>query len=172
MSAEDHNGGRSPSVNTTKVAHSLDDLAKELASGTISRRKAVRLLGAALLGGVLGSVPGMALGQSRGNSACAQCCQETFPPGRERGQCVRECAIGQGPCGPCPQTCCCNCFGQLPDGSFGVIACTQEFTTFEACRDYCQIELGGDGAGFGCGQPEAGTRQICGPDNFCQEVSC
>jgi hypothetical protein len=103
MSAEDYNGGHSPSVNPTKVDHSLDDLAKGLARGTISRREAVRLMGAALLGGALASVPGMALGQSGGNSACAQCCQETFPPGRERGQCVSACAQGEGPCGPCPK---------------------------------------------------------------------
>ena len=39
---------------------SFDELAKGLASGNISRGKALRLLGAALLGGTLASIPGLA----------------------------------------------------------------------------------------------------------------
>lgn len=63
MAAENHNGGRSPSVDPTKVDQSLDDLAKGLAGGTISRREAVRLVGATLLGGALASVLGFAWAQ-------------------------------------------------------------------------------------------------------------
>src|SRR5215218_7543963 len=169
MSAEDHNGGRSPSVNPTKIDNSVDDLAKRLARGTISRREAVRLMGAALLGGALASVPGLAWAAPRDNSACAQCCQETFPWGLERGQCISACARGEGPCGPCPQTCCCNCVGQLPDGSIGVIACNLEITTVDACVDYCQVEVGGSGSAFGCRQPGEGTQLVCGPEgSYCQ----
>jgi hypothetical protein len=40
--------------------HSFDDLAMGLAEGTLSRRKALRLMGAALAGGMLASVPGVA----------------------------------------------------------------------------------------------------------------
>jgi hypothetical protein len=43
--------------------HSFDDLTKGLASGSISRRQALRLLGGALLGGVLASIPGVSLAQ-------------------------------------------------------------------------------------------------------------
>ena len=39
---------------------SFDELASELASGTLSRGKALRLIGAALVGGVLASLPGRA----------------------------------------------------------------------------------------------------------------
>jgi len=46
MAAENHKGGRSPSVNPTKVDHSFYDLAKGLAGGTMSRLEAVRLVGA------------------------------------------------------------------------------------------------------------------------------
>ena len=61
--------------------HSLDDLAKGLASGTISRRKALRLMGGVLAGTVVASVPGIALtsrtaeaaGACRGHSACCTC---------------------------------------------------------------------------------------------------
>jgi hypothetical protein len=44
------------------VDHTFDDFARELASGKMSRGRALRLLGSTLLGGVLASVPGMALG--------------------------------------------------------------------------------------------------------------
>jgi hypothetical protein len=37
---------------------SFDELAKGLAAGTLSRGKALRLMGAALVGGALASVPG------------------------------------------------------------------------------------------------------------------
>lgn len=37
--------------------HSLDTLARGLANGSVSRRKALRLMGAALLGGILASIP-------------------------------------------------------------------------------------------------------------------
>ncbi len=50
MAAEDHDGGRSPSVNLTKVDYSLDDLVRGLASGNVSRGQALRLMGGALLG--------------------------------------------------------------------------------------------------------------------------
>jgi Stigma-specific protein, Stig1 len=39
---------------------SLDELAKGLASGTVSRGKALRWMGAALIGGALAAVPGVA----------------------------------------------------------------------------------------------------------------
>src|SRR5215210_1447965 len=45
---------------------SFDALAKGLAEGTVSRRGALRWIGAAILGGVLASIPGMALAQPGG----------------------------------------------------------------------------------------------------------
>jgi hypothetical protein len=41
-------------------ASSFDELAVGLSRGTLSRGKALRLMGAALVGGVLASIPGMA----------------------------------------------------------------------------------------------------------------
>jgi hypothetical protein len=101
MAAEDHNRGRSPSDNRTQVDHSLDNVARGLASGTISRREAVRLMGAALLGGALASVPGLARAAPRGNSACADYCTQAFPPGAQRGQRISQGAQGSGPCYEC-----------------------------------------------------------------------
>jgi hypothetical protein len=95
MAAEDHKGGRSPSVNPTKVDHSLDDLARRLSGGTISRREAVRLLGSALVGSVLASVPAVAWAAPGGNSAAAHFCNQ-LPPGPQRGQCTSDAAHGEG----------------------------------------------------------------------------
>ena len=52
-SANPHSGGSS-------IASTLDVLAKGLASGTVSRGKAIRLVGGALLGAALASFPGLA----------------------------------------------------------------------------------------------------------------
>jgi hypothetical protein len=46
--------------------HSFDELAKGLASGSVSRRQALRLMGGALLGGMLASIPGLAQAVPRG----------------------------------------------------------------------------------------------------------
>jgi hypothetical protein len=40
--------------------HSLDELAKGMASGNLSRRQALKFVGGALLGGLLVSIPGVA----------------------------------------------------------------------------------------------------------------
>ena len=48
------------------VELSLDELAKGLATGTLSRGKALRLMGAALVGGTLASIPGIAWAKPKG----------------------------------------------------------------------------------------------------------
>jgi hypothetical protein len=106
MAAEDHNRGRTPSVDPRKVDYSLDDLAKGLAHGTISRLEAVRLMGAALVGGALASVPGFAWAQPErrrvpSSAACEEYCIQVFPAGSERAQCISQGAQGSGPCYEC-----------------------------------------------------------------------
>jgi hypothetical protein len=59
MSAEDHNRDPSTHVDPAVEEHNLDSLARGLASGSISRRQAVRWMGGALLGSVLAIVPGV-----------------------------------------------------------------------------------------------------------------
>ena len=62
MPKEDHSSDRSYEglPQGGGVEFSLDELAKGLATGTVSRGKAIRWMGGALLGAALASVPGMA----------------------------------------------------------------------------------------------------------------
>jgi hypothetical protein len=62
-------------VSEESTNRSFDELARGLASGSISRRKALRLMGAALVGGVLASVPRVAAAQEvcPDASACCSC---------------------------------------------------------------------------------------------------
>jgi hypothetical protein len=84
---------------------SFDELARGLASGSVSRRKALKLMGAALVGGALASIPGAALAQRGSNSACDAFCHENFS-GRDAGRCTRRGARGTGPCYSCTEAGC------------------------------------------------------------------
>src|SRR4051794_16549667 len=101
--------------------HSFDDLARELASGSLSRRKALKLMGAALIGGTLGSLsmheaaadpPGC----THNGKPCKrdkQCCSGTCSshgtcvggaPGAGQRECaVCDCSRRQPPRGQCSQ---------------------------------------------------------------------
>jgi hypothetical protein len=80
----------------------FDVLAKGLASGTVSRRKALRLLGASLLGGALASVPGFARAVVEPSiRGCKGYCTQNFPAGPERARCISQGAKGSGPCYEC-----------------------------------------------------------------------
>jgi hypothetical protein len=52
-----------------------------------------RVLGV-LLGGLAAVLGSRRATEAQGNSDCAHFCKEVFPPGRERGQCVRAAARG------------------------------------------------------------------------------
>jgi hypothetical protein len=78
---------------------SFDELARELAAGTVSRRKALRLMGAALVGGALASFPGAVWAARGGNSACVRTCKAQETPGKGRGQRISAAAKGEG-CAP------------------------------------------------------------------------
>ena len=53
--------GKGEPMSPEEREHSFDELAKGLASGTVSRGKAIRWMGGALLGAALASLPGVAL---------------------------------------------------------------------------------------------------------------
>jgi hypothetical protein len=161
MAAEDHSDHRSENP-PTLVDRSVDELAKGLASGTVSRGKALRMLGAALVGSVLASVPGVAWAAKGGNSACVQFCKENFPPGRERGECISSGTRGEGPC--------------FDNGGGGGGGCT---TQGASCLD----EFGGTGiccCGFDPNTGETTTcvccarvgTEVCGIDVTTGEALC
>jgi len=119
--------------------HSFDELARGLANGTVSRRRALRLLGGALLGGVLASIPGVALAQPEGRGGPPGGSQGCPYPGQIRvfgGRC--DCPSGQVLCnnacvnGPfCGEnehfnstTCRCECID--PEALCGDICCPTE----------------------------------------------
>jgi|SRR5215213_753455 len=129
----------------TTAEHSFDQLARELADGTLSRRRALKMMGAALVGGVLASVPGAAWAAKP-----APC-----PPGVQK--CGKNCCpdvtfiCAQGKCA-CPtgttrigNTCCQNaqvcgssCGCQQGDGCCNNV-CTDLSTTTNcgACGNAC-----------------------------------
>jgi hypothetical protein len=97
MPKEDHISDRShQSLPQGGVELSLDELAKGLASGTLSRGKAIRWMGGALLGAALASVPGV---------AWADDCRRLGRECRRDSQCCSRNCIRRGDdkiCG-CPQ---------------------------------------------------------------------
>jgi stigma-specific protein Stig1 len=100
MAAQEHNGGGSPSLNPTRVDHSLDELARGLASGTISRGKALRWIGSALVGAALAVVPGVAWAAScpQGQTRCKNRCVNLKTNERHCGSCFNRCGSNQTCC--------------------------------------------------------------------------
>ena len=105
----------------------FDELASGLASGTLSRGKALRLMGAAILGGTLASIPGIAWGAK-------------LKPGGARCKRNEQCASGQcvdgvcaaTACGACPEPCVCG-----TDLRTGDQACGQNAVRFEPRCSAC-----------------------------------
>jgi len=81
----------------------FDALTRRLATD-VSRRGVMKILGAGIVGGVLGVLGrGSAWAHEdpkpeKGNDTCAHICAALFPPGPERGACISAAAKGEGPC--------------------------------------------------------------------------
>src|SRR5918994_2457620 len=85
--------------------HSFDELTRGLASGTLSRGKALKLMGATLVGGALASIPGIAW--AKPNKPAGAKCNHNHQCAS--GQCV-EGPVGRvcgGGCSSCPAPCEC-----------------------------------------------------------------
>jgi Cys-rich repeat protein len=107
--------------------HSFDELTRGLASGSISRGKALRLMGAALVGGALGS---LGIGEAGADNLCkpegkkcrhdAQCCSGNCSGGKcaacPSGQvlCNGNCVSNSCPTGQTFNTTTCQC--ECPSG--------------------------------------------------------
>ncbi len=86
--------------------HSFDELARGLASGEVSRRKALKWMATAALGGTLFSIPGMALATPRtppsgkggctgGRTLCRGKCYDLQTSNQNCGQCGNVCSESQ-----------------------------------------------------------------------------
>ena len=101
----------------TGGGHPFDDLARGLASGNMSRHRALRLLGAALVGTVMASIPGVSLAAPPAhrrecgakNRACGR--KKTRCPGSKKCVDLRSERSNCGACGnvcDSPEDLCCN----------------------------------------------------------------
>jgi hypothetical protein len=96
---------------------SFDELASGLANGSLSRGRALKLMGAALVGGVLASIPGI-----------AEAAPKPKPPGKKckrDSQCSTQVCVsgvcgGTFACRRCPEDCTC---AVRADGSIACIGC-------------------------------------------------
>jgi hypothetical protein len=105
--------------------HSFDELTRGLANGTLSRGKALRLMGAALVGGALASIPGIAW--AKPNKPEGAKCKHNHQC--ESGFCVGGVCRGAAEpiCTPsCPEDCACVV---TVDGTTSCISCP-----FGLCR--------------------------------------
>jgi Stigma-specific protein, Stig1 len=128
---------------TQTTERSLDELAKGLATGTLSRGKAIRWMGGALLGAALASFPGVAWADddrcSEGQTRCGERCVNLQRNERHCGECFNRCEEGQecveGVCSGGEPTCVspgcspCNCG---PVGTLNQSTCTCECSPFFA----------------------------------------
>jgi hypothetical protein len=155
---------------------SLDELAKGLANGTLSRGKAIRWMGGALLGAALASFPGVVWAKPKPG----KCNKDSQCPSGER--CVNDVCEAI----VCPDlTCCCVCGHRLPDGSVDYSTCIDGPTFIDdaVCRQYCTDTTppGGElfSYSYGCATPETypGQQFMCvpgsGPPGFgCAPQAC
>jgi hypothetical protein len=131
-----------------------------LASGTLSRRKALRMLGAALVGGTLASVPGVALAANpcpRPRIKCrGRCCAEGVTTCQGTGKTKT--------CGPVPcQTGLTPCSGQCVDTATDATNCG-------SCGNACAPgDICVNGA---CGCPATPTGGSCGRSLDCCSGKC
>src|SRR5215216_4230826 len=116
-------------VSQQTTNRTFDELARALASGSLSRGKALRLMGGLLVGSALGSVPGVAWAADRcseGQTRCGDRCVNLKRNERHCGSCSNRCASNQTCCkGRCVnlrrnERHCGSCFNLCAEGEEGV----------------------------------------------------
>jgi hypothetical protein len=177
---------------------SLDELAKGLATGAVSRRKALRWMGSALVGAVLASVPGVAWAACpEGQTRCGDRCVNLKTNERHCGTCSNRCLSTQTCCkGRCVnlqrnERHCGSCFNRCPEGSECVVGeCQCPSGTIE-CGGKCVSNTCPEGQGFNlptcqCGalqqfgccvctestNPDLPPQETCSPNVTSQEQCC
>jgi hypothetical protein len=151
--------------------HSFDELTRGLASGSISRGRALRLMGAALVGGALGSLGGVAAADeeckplTKKCTKNAQCCSGNCSKiGTSRfGTCAAGCTSNGGTCST--STDCCS--GLVCKGPSGQRTCAESCIPPNAIGcDPDQINSCAGGIAGGCScNPEASGGGYCISDN-------
>ena len=142
---------------------SFDELTRGLASGSISRSKAIRLMGAALVGGTLASFPGGAWAAKGGRSSCAKFCQSLFGANTpEEAECVSQGTKGQGPCFTCTTSTGCG-------PNFTKPTCTVTGQTYLCSTCQCECPSGQELCGGRCGTSNGGT---CSTSGDCCSSNC
>jgi hypothetical protein len=112
MPTEDHSSDRShQGLPQGGGDLSLDELAKGLATGTLSRGKALRLMGAALVGGALASIPGIAMAKPRPAGSKCNHNHQCASGNCEGGTCAAACVPIAGTCSANNQCCSGRCAG-------------------------------------------------------------
>ncbi len=159
--------------------HSFDELTKGLASGSVSRRKVLRMMGGALVGGLLASIPGVALAQGKpapcpsGKKCGRNCCPHASfvcsrgkcacPTGTTScgGQCVDPTIFQTDPsnCGSCGNV----CAGGKTCQAGGCACPAGQTDCGGVCRDLATDELncGICGSACGTGQSCVGGQCVC-----------
>ena len=134
------------------VDTSLDNVARGLADGTLSRGRALRLMGAALMSGALASIPGIAWAKPKpGNCERDKHC----PAGQV---CVdRFCQCPTGGAIPCGDTCC-----DSPED----LCCNGVCTNVVFDRNNCGA------CGNRCGEGEDCCGETCVPLDTEQNCGC
>jgi hypothetical protein len=139
-------------VSQETTNRSFDELARALASGDISRRRAIKLMGAALVGGTLASLgireasaaPG---GCKRNGKSCKnadQCCSENCV----NGTCAAACPSG---------------YTQLSNGTCAK-PCGTEFGQCDSCGGLC---AGANNGGGYCIDVPSSSQSPCAIDDEC-----
>jgi hypothetical protein len=184
----EHEGRYGQELQPRPDASSFDDLAKGLASGNLSRRNALWMLGAALVGGALASIPGAAWAAckplSRKCTANTQCCSRNCIKNPKGNGKICGCPTGKtlcnNKCVTCnnsgevvnPTTCQCEAVGcpailQEVNPSTGECECPPTHPTL--CNnpgDYRCSDTQTDTLNCGgCGQP-------CPAVHFCYQGTC
>jgi hypothetical protein len=150
-------------VSQQTTNRSFDELARALASGSISRGKALRLMGAALLGGTLGSLGGVAAADDECKPLNKKC-------RKDHQCCSRNCEGGQCAAAGCPAgtvrlsngTCAKPCSG-APVCRPSCVGCAFDITPGAA---YCS-----SGLGQPCTSPTDCVSGVCSTFGTCECTS-
>jgi hypothetical protein len=162
--------------------HSLDELARGLASGNLSRAKALKLMGATLVGGALASIPGIAWAKPK---PAGRKCNHNHQC--ESGQCVEGLCGGGGaaPCidvpteQPCCRPCCCtctyvvagndvaSCLGGYPDDSQACFDACDAATPQGSTASAHNLACPGVPSTFSCVPAETGSGTTCSGGTPC-----